>query len=357
LVFTAHLSLSISRVRFKLKIDGKCTIYKNDYSPILVRFGTDCIVLNPLIGARGFEPPTPCAQGRCASQTALRPEENLHILAHWQGICSGSIVVQKLTIQWAIEEFVHDGDSIALEGFSHLVPFAAGQEIIRQRRRDLTLIRMSADIIYDQMIGMGCARKLVFSWAGNPGLGLLHRFRDAVEKAWPRPIDLEEHTHAELATAFAAGAARLPFGIMRPGPKTDLPAQLIECPFTNEKLQAVRAINPDVAVIHAQRADAEGNVQLWGIIGIQKEAALAARNVIVTVEELCEDFDSVPGGIVIPSWTISAIALAPGGAKPSYVHGYYDRDNDFYREWDSISRDRGRFQQWMDDNVMEAAPA
>ena len=270
-------------------------------------------------------------------------------------------MAQISTLQKAIAEFVHDGDSVALEGFSHLVPFAAGHEIIRQQRRDLTLIRLSTDIIYDQMIGMGCARKLVFSWAGNPGLGLLHRFRDAVEKGWPRPLEIEEYTHAQLAAAFAAGAARLPFGMVRGAPETDLlkytpTLASLRCPFTGEHVTAVRAINPDVTIIHAQRADVSGNVQLWGILGIQKEAALAARAVIVTVEEICEQLELAPSGIIIPHWVITSVVHAPGGARPSYVHGFYGRDNDFYREWDTIARERDRFMRWMDESVRECVP-
>jgi glutaconate CoA-transferase subunit A len=267
-----------------------------------------------------------------------------------------------ITLKEAIAEFVCDGDSIALEGFSHLVPFAAGHEIIRQQRRDLTLIRMSADIIFDQMIGMGAAAKLMFSWAGNPGIGLLHRFRDAVENGWPRPLIIEEYSHAALAAAFAAGAARLPFGTMRAIPATDLTkftsaVAAMTCPFTGEPVTAIRAINPDVAVIHAQRADKQGNVQLWGITGIDKEAVLAASRVIVTVEEICERLDPVASGIVIPSWIISAIVHVPGGARPSYVHGYYGRDNAFYREWDVIARERDRFTQWMEEHVLECVSA
>jgi len=262
----------------------------------------------------------------------------------------------------AIAEFIHDGDSVALEGFSHLVPFAAGHEIIRQQRRDLTLIRMSADIIYDQMIGMGCTRKLIFSWAGNPGLGLLHRFRDAEENDWPRPLEIEEYTHAALAAAFVAGAARLPFGTLSSCPQTDLlkhtPAlSSIKCPFTGEEVTAVRAMKPDVTIVHAQRADEEGNVQLWGIVGIQKEAVLAAKSVVVTVEEIVNRLEPVPGGIVIPSWVISSVVHTPGGARPSYVHGYYGRDSGFYREWDAIARDRDRFIQWMEENVLETVAA
>jgi glutaconate CoA-transferase subunit A len=265
------------------------------------------------------------------------------------------------TLQEAIGEHVRDGASVVLEGFSHLVPFAAGHEIIRQQRRDLTLIRLSADIIFDQMIGMGCARKLVFSWAGNPGLGLLHRFRDAVENGWPHRLDIEEYTHGALAAAFVAGASRLPFGILQDF-HTDLTRYTptltsMRCPFTGNNVTAVRAVNPDVAIIHAQRADRVGNVQLWGVVGIQKEAVFAARKVIVTVEEICERLEPVPNGIIIPSWVVTSIACTPGGARPSYVHGYYGRDNEFYREWDAIARGRDQFIAWIDENVLECVPA
>jgi glutaconate CoA-transferase subunit A len=267
-----------------------------------------------------------------------------------------------LSIKDAIGQFVRDGDTVALEGFSHLIPFAAGHEIVRQQRRDLTLVRLTPDILYDQMIGMGCAKKAVFSWAGNPGVGLLHRFRDAVEKKWPRPLAVEEYTHPELAAAFAAGAAGLPFGVLKGVPETDLvqynhSVTAFQCPFTAESVTAVRAINPDVTIIHAQRADQCGNVQLWGVLGIQKEAAYAAKTVIVTVEEVCRRFDPVENGIIIPSWIVSAVVHSPGGARPSYAHGYYRRDNAFYREWDSVSRDRSRFTDWMDQNILECVPA
>jgi glutaconate CoA-transferase subunit A len=271
-------------------------------------------------------------------------------------------VTNLTTLKDAIANFVHDGDIVAAEGFSHLVPFAAGHEIIRQQRRDLTLVRLSSDLIADQMIGMGCLKKLIFSWAGNPGLGLLHRFRDAVENQWPRAIEIEEHNHAGLAAAFVAGAAHLPFGILRGYTDTDLPRYTstvapIECPFTGQKLAAVRAMNPDVTIIHAQRADTVGNVQLWGIIGIQKEAALAAKKVIVTVEEVCDQLEPVGNSLIIPHWVISAIAVVPGGARPSYAHGYYKRDNAFYSAWDSVARDRNRFSEWMAENVLECVPA
>ena len=259
----------------------------------------------------------------------------------------------------AVAELVHDGNVVALEGFTHLIPHAAGHELIRQGRRDLTLVRMTPDVIYDQLIGMGCARKLVFSWGGNPGVGSLHRFRDAVENGWPRPLELEEHSHAGMAAAYAAGAANLPFGVLRGYRGGDLPghtrAATIECPFTGEELAAVPAHRPDVGIIHAQRADRRGNVQLGGILGVQKEVVLASARSIVTVEEIVDELEPRPGAIVLPAWVVDAVALAPGGAHPSYAHGYYDRDNDFYVAWDAISRDRDRFRSWMQRHVLEAA--
>jgi glutaconate CoA-transferase subunit A len=264
-----------------------------------------------------------------------------------------------VSLRDAIEELVGDGDTVALEGFTHLIPHAAGHEVVRQGRRDLTLIRMTPDIVYDQLIGMGCARKLVFSWGGNPGVGSLHRLRDAVEQDWPRPLELEEHSHAGMAAAYAAGAANLPFGTLRGYKGGDLPARTrvasIECPFTGERLAAVPAHRPDVAVIHAQRADRRGNVQLWGILGVQKEVVLAATRVLVTVEEVVEELEPRPGAIVLPSWVIDAVAVAPGGAHPSYAHGYYDRDNDFYVSWDEIGRDRNQFLAWMQRHVLDTA--
>jgi glutaconate CoA-transferase subunit A len=271
-------------------------------------------------------------------------------------------MTQFMTLCQAITEFVRDGDSIALEGFSHLTPFAAGHEIIRQGRRDLTLIRLSADIIFDQMIGMGCARKLVFSWAGNPGIGLLHRFRDAVEHGWPTPLEIEEYSHAALAAAFTAGASHLPFAVIRGDARSDLlkytsTMTSMPCPFTGEAVTAVQAIRPDVTILHAQRADKNGNVQFWGVSGIQKEAALAASKVIITVEEIAERLEPMPGGIVIPSWIVTSVVEAPEGARPSYAHGHYGRDDAFYREWDAIARDRARFAEWMEQNVLECVPA
>jgi glutaconate CoA-transferase subunit A len=259
----------------------------------------------------------------------------------------------------AVRDLVRDGDTVALEGFTHLIPHAAGHELIRQERRDLTLVRMTPDVVYDQLIGMGCARRLVFSWGGNPGVGSLHRLRDAVEHGWPRPLELEEHSHAGMAVAYSAGAANLPFGLLRGYRGGDLPARTrvatVTCPFTGEELAAVPAQRPDVGVIHAQRADRQGNVQLWGILGVQKETVLASRRSIVTVEELVDELEPVPGAIVLPSWVVDAISLAPSGAHPSYAHGYYDRDNEFYVAWDAISRDREAFCAWMKRHVLDTA--
>ncbi len=256
----------------------------------------------------------------------------------------------------AVSNFIHDGDAVALEGFTHLIPFAAGHEIIRQRKRDLTLIRMTPDVIYDQLIGAGCARKLIFSWGGNPGVGSLHRFRDAVEKQWPAPLQLEEHSHADLANAYVSGASNLPFAVMRGYAGSDLPKhnptiRNITCPFTGEQLVAVPSVRPDVTVIHAQQADRRGNVLLWGILGVQKEAALAAKRVIVTVEEIVDTLQAPPNACVLPHWVIAAVCHVPRGATPSYAHGYYSRDNVFYREWDEISRSRATFNNWLDRYV------
>jgi glutaconate CoA-transferase subunit A len=254
----------------------------------------------------------------------------------------------------AIADLVRDGDAVALEGFTHLIPVAAGHEIIRQGRRDLTLIRMTPDIVYDQLIGAGCARRLVFSWGGNPGVGSLHRFRDAVEHGWPAPLELEEHSHAGMANAYLAGASGLPFGVLRGYAGTDLPAHTatvrpIECPFTGETLTAVPALRPDVTIVHAQRADRRGNVQLWGLTGVQKEAVLAARRSLVTVEELVDELEPRPYAVVLPRWVLDRVAVVPGGAHPSYAHGYSERDNDAYRAWDAVSRDREAFTRWLEE--------
>ena len=262
----------------------------------------------------------------------------------------------------AIEAAVHDGDTIALEGFTHLIPHAAGHEIIRQRRKRLTLIRMTPDLIYDQMIGMGCADKAVFSWGGNPGVGSLHRFRDAVENGWPHPLAIEEHSHAAMANAYDAGAANLPCAIMRGYIGADLPKvnpniKFITCPFTGEQLAAVPAIRPDVGVVHAQKADRAGNVMLEGIVGVQKEIVLASKRSIVTVEEIVDEFGPrSPNAVILPAWTVGAIVKVPGGAYPSYAFGYYKRDNAFYKAWDAIAKDRDAFLAWMKSNVLEQGP-
>ncbi|HEY9522016.1 MAG TPA: CoA-transferase [Thermopolyspora sp.] len=257
----------------------------------------------------------------------------------------------------AVAELVHDGDSVAIEGFTHLIPFAAGHEIIRQRRKDLTLIRMTPDLVYDQMIGMGCAARLIFSWGGNPGVGSLHRFRDAVQNGWPGPLAIEEHSHAGMANRYTAGASGLPFAVLRGYRGTDLARvtptiKPITCPFTGEELAAVPALNPDVSIVHAQRADRQGNVQLWGITGIQQEAVLAARRSLVTVEEVVDTLTPVSGAVVLPTWALTYVSIAPGGSHPSYTQGYSERDNDFYTAWDGISRDRETFLAWMEENVL-----
>src|SRR6266545_4399288 len=264
------------------------------------------------------------------------------------------------TLAEAVAEHVRDGDTVALEGFTHLIPVRAGQEIIRQRRRDLTLVRMTPDLVYDQLIGAGCASRLVFSWGGNPGVGSLHRLRDAVEHGWPVPLELEEHSHAGMANRYASGAAGLPFAVMRGYAGTDLirhtsTLATVTCPFTGEVLTAVPALRPDVTVIHAQRADRRGNVQLWGLTGVQKEAVLAADRSLVTVEEVVDTLDPRPNAVVLPGWVVSAVAVVPGGARPSYAQGYYDRDNDSYRDWDAISRDRDAFSLWLRENALEPA--
>lgn len=269
---------------------------------------------------------------------------------------------EPVSLSDAIAAHVRDGDTVAMEGFTHLIPYAAGHEVIRQGRRDLALVRMTPDILYDQLIGMGCARSLRFSWGGNPGVGSLHRMRDAVENQWPVKLELEEHSHAAMANAYEAGAANLPFAAFRGYIGVDLPKvnpniKSVTCPFTGEVLAAVPAIRPDVAMIHALRADREGNVLLEGIVGVQKEAALAAKRAIVTVEEVVDDFGPrSANAVILPAWTIAAIAVVPGGAFPSYAHGYYPRSNKFYVDWDPIARDRDSFLAWMDEHVMKSGP-
>jgi len=263
----------------------------------------------------------------------------------------------------AIEATVRDGDTLAVEGFTHLIPHAAGHEIIRQKRKHLTLIRMTPDLVYDQLIGMGCADKVVFSWGGNPGVGSLHRFRDATENGWPNKVAIEEHSHAAMANAYEAGAAGLPCAIFRGYVGVDLPKvnpniKRVTCPFTGEQLAAVPAHRPDVAVIHAQRADSQGNVMIEGVLGVQKEAVLASKRSVVTVEEIVDELprDRSLNACVLPHWTVGHVVEVPGGAFPSYAQGYYPRNNSFYKEWDAVSRERDSFLAWMKENVLAKGP-
>ncbi len=264
-----------------------------------------------------------------------------------------------LSLHEAVALCVHDGDTVAMEGFTHLIPYAAGHEVIRQQRKHLQLIRMTPDILYDQLIGMGCADKLMFSWGGNPGVGSLHRFRDAVENGWPHALEIEEHSHAAMANAYDAGAAGLPCAVFRGYVGAELirvnkNIKSIQCPFTGETLATVPAIRPDVAIVHAQRADRQGNVMFEGIVGVQKEAVLAAKRSIITVEEVVADFGARNrNAVILPSWTVTAIACVPGGAHPSYAQGYSRRDNNFYIAWDKIARDRNQFLSWMQTHVMQ----
>jgi glutaconate CoA-transferase, subunit A len=260
-----------------------------------------------------------------------------------------------MSLRDAVARHVHDGDIVVIEGFTHLISFAAGHEIIRQRRRDLTLCRLTPDLIYDQMIAAGCAKKLVFSWAGNPGVGSLHAFRRAAEGG---TLELEEYSHFGMVARFSAGAARLPFWALRDYAGTDLPKanpriKSVTCPYTGEALATVPALNPDVAIVHAQRADAQGNTQIWGLLGVQKEAAFASLRVIVVVEELVDEtvIRSDPNRTLIPASIVHAVVVEPWGAHPSYAQGYYDRDNDFYVAWDGISRDGRSLDRFLDEFV------
>jgi len=260
----------------------------------------------------------------------------------------------------AVSDTLRDGMTIAMEGFTHLIPFAAGHEVIRQQRRNLTLVRMTPDLIYDQMIGMGCAKKIEFSWGGNPGVGSLHRFRDAVENGWPVPLEIQEHSHADMAARYQAGASGLPFAVMRGYVGSDLPKynkniRTVTCPFTNETLAATPALRPDVTIIHAQKSDQTGNVLIEGIVGVQKEAALAARKVIVTVEEVVPSLNAHRNACLLPYWVLTHICVVPRGAFPSYAHGYYQRDNAFCKAWDQISQDREKFQEWMNRHVLSTS--
>jgi glutaconate CoA-transferase subunit A len=263
-----------------------------------------------------------------------------------------------VSLREAVAGLVHDGDHVACEGFTHLIPFAAGHELVRQGKKDLTVYRMTPDIIYDQLIGMGQVRKMVFSWGGNPGVGSLHRFRDAVENDWPHRLEIEEHSHADMANAYVAGASGLPFAVMRGYIGSDLPKyneriKFITCPFTGEQLAAVPSVRTDVAIIHAQQADRRGNVLIWGVLGVQKEAVLGAKRAIVTVEEIVDELQPAPNACVLPHWVISAVCHEPGGSFPSFAQGYYDRDNRFYLAWDPIARTRDGFRAWMQRHVLD----
>lgn len=260
-------------------------------------------------------------------------------------------------MQEAVAAHVRDGDTVVIEGFTHLICFAAGHEIIRQRRRDLTLCRLTPDLIYDQMIAAGCARKLVFSWAGNPGAGSLHAFRRAAEGKGPA-LELEEYSHFGMVGRLSAGAARLPFWTMRNYVGTDLPRvnpmiRSVSCPYTGEVLATVPALNPDVTIVHAQRADAQGNAQIWGLLGVQKEAAFASDRVIVVVEEIVDEsaIRADPNRTVIPGLIVDAVVVEPWGAHPSYAQGYYDRDNEFYIGWEKISRDPAALARYLDEFI------
>lgn len=264
-----------------------------------------------------------------------------------------------MSLEEAIAQNVHDGDFVALEGFTHLIPFAAGQEIIRQKKRNLTAVRLTPDLIYDQMIGAGCISKLIFSWGGNPGVGSLHRFRDAISNQWPCALEIEEHTHAGLTNRYVAGASGLPFAVMRGYAGTELVKNtnnvaFIDSPFSDEKLTAVASINPDVTIVHAQQVDRNNNVLMWGILGSSREAVFSAKRVVVTVEEIVEEFTPHVNSMIIPSMLINAIAVAPNGAAPSYASGYYERNNDEYIKWDEISKERDSFNNWLDKEIFGA---
>jgi glutaconate CoA-transferase subunit A len=265
-----------------------------------------------------------------------------------------------IDLKTAVKKYVKPGLSVAMEGFTHLIPHAAGLEIIRQKIQHLTLIRMTPDIIYDQMIGMGCADKLMFSWGGNPGVGSLHRLRDACEHDYPHAMEIVEHAHAAMANAWVAGASGMPCAIFKGYRGTDYPEinpdiRFMDCPYTGEKLTLVPAINPDLAIVHAQKADRAGNIWLSGITGIQKEVLLASKKSIVTVEEIVDRVDEKNGGTVIPRWVIHAVCCEPHGSFPSYTEGYYNRSNDFYKYWDHISKDRKLFSDWMEEFVLSTS--
>ena len=257
----------------------------------------------------------------------------------------------------AVAELVRDGDTVAIEGFTHLIGFAAGHEIIRQQRRDLTLCRLTPDLVYDQMVAAGVARKLVFSWLGNPGVGSLHAIRRQTEGDSPS-LELEEYSHFGMVARYTAGAMNLPFFPLRSYTDTDLPVanpliRPIDSPYGDESIYAVPPLKPDVTIVHAQRADAAGDTQVWGLLGCQKEAAFAAERVIVVVEELVDEsvIRADPNRTILPGLVVDAVVVEPFGAHPSYAQGYYDRDNAFYLEWEQISRDESALKAWLDEYV------
>jgi glutaconate CoA-transferase subunit A len=283
----------------------------------------------------------------------------IHAIAEIDG---ANTVSKFLELPQAIESYVKNGDLIAMEGFTHLIPFAAGHEIIRQKIKDLTAVRLTPDLIYDQMIGAGCIKKLIFSWGGNPGVGSLHRFRDAYQNGWPNKIEIEEHTHAGLTNRYVAGASGIPFAVLRGYTGSDLISHTknvseVKSPFSDETLTAVAAINPDVTILHAQQADKAGNVMMWGITGVAKEAVFAASKVIVTVEEVVEKFEPKFSSIIIPSNLIDAISVVPKGAWPSYASDFYERDNNQYIAWDDISKERDRFTEWLNSEIYSKSSA
>ncbi len=268
------------------------------------------------------------------------------------------MVDKVVSMRDAVAEFVRDGDTVAIEGFTHLICFAAGHEIIRQRRRDLTLCRMTPDVIYDQMIAAGVASKLVFSWLGNPGVGSLHAIRRRIEKADPAPLEIEEYSHFGMVCRYMAGASNLPFFPIRSYFESDIPKVNprivpVKSPYGDETVYAVPPLNPDVTIVHAQRADASGDTQIWGLLGCQKEAAFAAERVIVVVEELVEEsvVRADPNRTVIPGVKVDAVVVEPFACHPSYAQGFYDRDNPFYIAWDRIARDPELLAGWLDEWV------
>jgi glutaconate CoA-transferase subunit A len=261
----------------------------------------------------------------------------------------------------AIADAVHDGDTVVIDGFTHLICFAAGHEMIRQQRRELTVARLTPDLVYDQLIEAGCVKKLIFSWAGNPGVGSLHGLRRRSERGATAPIELEEYSHFGLLSRFLAGSSGLPFWPLDNYAGADIAAhnpniRSVVCPYTGRTLATVPALRPDVAIVHCQRADASGSAQVWGLLGAQKEVAFSARRVIVVAEEIVptETIRRDPNRTLVPGTIVTHVVHEPWGCHPSYVQGYYDRDNDFYVAWDEISRDPESYRAWLEEFVYGA---